>query len=162
MCTGPTNRDCTQCEVGWAQEDSACVGEAAGQAWPSPLPPLHPVPALPCGVCAVPSWGAPVDTRPLWLGTHGEGDSGFPRDVLMSWHEGLGYTHIQHAAFRTDPCGFLQPSTAGTLGWECGLFTLAVGGPGWSCWLRPWLHKGDRCGGQQLGWCRLGGGGHGL
>ncbi|XP_066111036.1 protein disulfide isomerase CRELD2 [Saccopteryx bilineata] len=25
MCTGPTNRDCTQCEVGWAQEDGACV-----------------------------------------------------------------------------------------------------------------------------------------
>lgn len=27
-CTGPSNRDCDQCAVGWAQEDGACVGEA--------------------------------------------------------------------------------------------------------------------------------------
>ncbi|XP_035875658.1 protein disulfide isomerase CRELD2 isoform X4 [Phyllostomus discolor] len=24
-CSGPTNRDCAQCEVGWAEEDGACV-----------------------------------------------------------------------------------------------------------------------------------------
>ncbi|XP_058596939.1 protein disulfide isomerase CRELD2 isoform X2 [Neofelis nebulosa] len=28
MCTGPTNRDCGQCQEGWAREDGACVGPA--------------------------------------------------------------------------------------------------------------------------------------
>ncbi|EPQ14993.1 Cysteine-rich with EGF-like domain protein 2 [Myotis brandtii] len=25
LCTGPTNRDCSQCQAGWAPEDGACV-----------------------------------------------------------------------------------------------------------------------------------------
>ncbi|XP_054941329.1 protein disulfide isomerase CRELD2 isoform X3 [Physeter macrocephalus] len=29
-CTGPTNRDCGQCEVGWAREDDACVAAGRG------------------------------------------------------------------------------------------------------------------------------------
>nr|XP_030711428.1 cysteine-rich with EGF-like domain protein 2 isoform X1 [Globicephala melas] len=28
-CTGPTNRDCGQCEVGWAREDDACIAVGA-------------------------------------------------------------------------------------------------------------------------------------
>lgn len=50
-CTGPTNRDCAQCEVGWVREDGACVGKVAGllcvggtcqsPSCPPPLPPPH-------------------------------------------------------------------------------------------------------------------------
>uniref|UniRef100_A0A671EBX3 protein disulfide-isomerase n=1 Tax=Rhinolophus ferrumequinum TaxID=59479 RepID=A0A671EBX3_RHIFE len=35
-CTGPTNRDCSQCEVGWVEEDGACVDvdECAADVFP--------------------------------------------------------------------------------------------------------------------------------
>ncbi|XP_029061651.1 cysteine-rich with EGF-like domain protein 2 isoform X3 [Monodon monoceros] len=35
-CTGPTNRDCGQCEVGWAWEDDACVDVDECTAEPAP------------------------------------------------------------------------------------------------------------------------------
>nr|KAF6494390.1 cysteine rich with EGF like domains 2 [Rousettus aegyptiacus] len=35
-CTGPTNRDCGQCEVGWVQEDGACVDVDECAAEPAP------------------------------------------------------------------------------------------------------------------------------
>lgn len=31
-CSGPTNKDCVECEVGWARVDGACVGEK-GTGW---------------------------------------------------------------------------------------------------------------------------------
>ncbi|XP_070456095.1 protein disulfide isomerase CRELD2 [Equus przewalskii] len=35
-CTGPTNRDCAQCEVGWVREDGACVDVDECAAEPPP------------------------------------------------------------------------------------------------------------------------------
>lgn len=33
-CTGPTNQDCSQCEVGWERKGEACLGEVrGGQGW---------------------------------------------------------------------------------------------------------------------------------
>lgn len=29
-CTGPTNQDCSQCEVGWERKGEACLGEVRG------------------------------------------------------------------------------------------------------------------------------------
>uniref|UniRef100_A0A8D0UQ38 EGF-like domain-containing protein n=1 Tax=Sus scrofa TaxID=9823 RepID=A0A8D0UQ38_PIG len=145
-CTGPTHRDCEQCEVGWVQEDDACVGE--------PPAPHRGVCSLPCpdvgceGDSDVPghvsvatAWRQDLPTCSLVCGL-----LNVPPHHHRGLDSGLGRWPLNHC-----PCyqnlAFGVPLTAALppIGW-----------PWWSRWLCPgerpgtyaqacpWFRKRDR------------------
>ncbi|XP_049482524.1 protein disulfide isomerase CRELD2 isoform X4 [Panthera uncia] len=84
MCTGPTNRDCGQCQEGWAREDGACVALVPFLPLLSSLPP------------------SPF-SRTCWCAATGR-----ETEAQTPLGPGEPHTDVDECAAETPPCGDQQ------------------------------------------------------
>lgn len=141
-CSGPTSRDCSQCEVGWVREDGACVGKADG---PSPVGSMWPRPSsgpFPSGLPLTPC------RHPLLHSGCGVGGTLWPRlcfNRLRAW--GLqAVCWLRCVGLRGSLPGLLHSlhSLGSRLrGWPCtSLLCHRVAGVGWGTPVGSGLGRG--------------------